>query len=78
MHLESCVLTMASPFYWEFWKVNLKLKKKKKSAFWLFLFTESFKSDASYCNCAEGESAAVLLQVLSPALQLLILKWQIH
>lgn len=76
MHLEPlCVLIVVGPFYWEFWKGNLKLqnkKKEKRSVFWLFLFTESFKCDASYCNCAEGESAAV--QVLSPALQLLVLR----
>lgn len=71
MHLESlCVLTMVSPFYCEFWKVNIKLQKKKESVLWLFLFTESFKSDVSYCNCSEEESAAV--QVLSPAFQLLL------
>lgn len=57
----------------------LMLKKKNKnkeiSGLVASVLPKALKGNTLYCNCVEGESAVVLFQVLSPALQLLILKW---
>ena len=51
---------------------------KKNKRFGCFCLLRGLKGDASYCNCAEGESTAVVFQVLSPGLHLLTLNWQIR